>query len=220
MSLKKRVHRLFGWKVPTALPLRRITPTAEFSWEDWHARMKLQRPVRFFLMETMPNTVSSWWSRMNRGMYWLKSVTYKKRHLLDLRQPKDAPRVHWYRYGFCDIVNRMPYAMFNMLSDYVEKELSGVEKAAAWIDELKQNDGPEHQIHTMEEALRIYHWWKVERIDKLKALDAMLDDWHKKRSSSESPELNAKLHEAEEAFEKELNDHMKALVDIRQGMWT
>ncbi len=220
MTFRNFIRKLFRWEVPRALPMRRFTPTVEFTWEDWEARMRSQYPIRYFLCETVPRYFGYKWHCLDQWLYWLKSVTYKKRHLLDLRQPKDSPLAHSYRYGWCDIVNRMPYAMFNMLIDYVEKELGGPEETQKFIDELKSREGPPHQIHTMEEALRIYKWWKVDRIAKLKAQDDIYTEWYLKIHSSEGKVLFDKMHEEEEAFENELDDMLKAMVDIRRGLWT
>jgi hypothetical protein len=222
MNIEKRIHKLFKWEVPSALPGRETSPDAEFTWQDWIARMKSKYPIRYFLMESVPDFIHGIWHDVDRKLYWFRSVTYKKQHLLDLRQPKDAPLAHSYRWGYSDITQRMIYAMFAFVIIYIEKELDGPEETQKWIDELKSRheDAPIYQIRTMEEALRIYKWWKGERVAKLKMLDSMLDEWYLKRHSSGANELHTKLTEAEEAFENELNDMMKALIDIRQGMWT
>jgi hypothetical protein len=218
---QKRVHKLLRWEVPHALPSEMFGHTSgEMTWESWSAETKSKYPIRFFVLQTAPSVLGSWWFRVDQRWYWFQSVTYKKRHLLDLRQPKDAPYDFAYRYGWCDVDSKIIYANFNLLVQFVDKELGGPQKATEDLKWLKENNAPPFQCSTIEEALRLYKWWKEDRLIRIEEVNAARDDWHNNRHAENSRELLDKSSQAEQDFELEINDKLKALIDIRQGLWT
>jgi hypothetical protein len=155
--------------------------------------------------------------------YWFQSVTYKKQHLLDLRQPKGSPEEYSYRWGYSDISQRLIYANFNLLCIYIEKELGGIKEAKKWLKKLegyqeKDEPVPEFQIKTIREAIALYEWWTIERSKRLAALRTLSDEWHAKRNTPEGSGLLDRTFKAEEAFENEINEKLKSIIDIRQGM--
>lgn len=81
--------------------------------------------------------------------------------------------------GYYDIDSLMVHGMFSLLVRYIEDEKGGVDKCLKEIENLNNNwgegyddipeehrqghiDAAKSQAHNLQEALRIYRWWKEE----------------------------------------------------------
>ena len=137
MIFKKLIRKIFNWKVPTALPSEMFThEPGELTWEQWRINQRSKYPIRFFICETFPRKLNYLLMRFVNFIYWIKCHTIKKYHLLDLRQPNGS--YYDYRYGYRDIVDKIIFANFNLLSEYIEKELEGQYKAEEFLAQIKE----------------------------------------------------------------------------------
>lgn len=213
---KNWLCKLLKWEVPSSLPMRCFSETNDFCWEDWHKKMKLEHPIKYFILESFP---LFWHVKVSRNIeeawYWIKCHTYKKYHLLDLRQPD-------YKYGWADVREKIVFALFNLLQQYVDKELGGLEKAKEHLDWLKtiEEFPPEEQIRVVQKAIELYEWWNVDRINLIKEQEKANDDWYEKKNSEGDKERLTKTFELESEFEKTMDSKLKEIIDIRLGLWT
>lgn len=216
---EKFIHKLFGWKVPMALPVEFFPhKEGELTWEKWRENAKNKNPVKYFFMETFFEIIRSIAFRIDRVIYFIRCHTFNKYHLLDLRQPKWG--YQQYKWGYSDIVQRMIYANFNLLVEYIEKEYDGAESIEKFITDLKgEKDVPPGQIQGLEKALELYKWWKYVLPEMQKEYDAAVHEAVKDRKSPDRDKLN-KTWEMEENIENTIDAKLKELIDIRRGMWT
>jgi hypothetical protein len=202
--MKKLIHKIFDWKVPHALPSKMFPNKGkenEYTWEDWREEMIKKFPVKYCLMETIPNEISYYTSKCNNFLYFLKSITYKKQHLLDLRQPKNS--CFEYRYGYSDVRQKFIYANFNLLCEFV-KAHGGTKWLQEHVKYLRNGDEAitqEHWIKFYDIIIELYDWWKYQLPLKIEA--------NKKDYSFDK----------ENEIEKEINEKIKLMIDYREFFW-
>lgn len=219
-KFEKLIHKTFNWKVPTSLPIREIpNKENEYTWEDWKEDKKNEQPIKYFLMEEIPFYLSCKINKVENVFYWIRCHTYNRYHFLDLRQPKEG--YYQYRWGYCDIVQKMIYANFNMLCEFIELEHGGLEKAEKWLAELQEHeDAPEHQVNCLSKTIEIYKWWKNDLPKMNLEFDALL---HETYGAGRRPYNKVKcdrISEMEIEINKLINDKLKELIDLRESMWT
>jgi len=172
-SFKKFWRKHFG--LPTVIELgwsdHNALEMAEFSdepkgktWEDYYAHMKQLYPFRYFINETLPDFLKHkiWWRfsiPAEKLRYFLVShlIPSRRYHMLDLRQKNG------YRYGWSDTPERMMYAMFNLLDQYITKEEPYDLTESYSKEEIDADTALTIQQNNLIEARTIHHWWTVER---------------------------------------------------------
>ncbi len=214
-DLTKAIHKLAKWDKPFALPMREFgAGPDDLTWEDWKEQTQKKYPVKYFIFETVPLWVHCKLYKLDMRWYEFASKTFRKQHFLDLRQPVGSP--YEYRWGYRDPSERMLFACFNTLCEYVE-EREGREKFAEHIEMLKDlEDPPTAQIERETKALELYIWWR----DEMPKLHAKLDGMRRDRSA---PGYEEKLRESwdfEQEIERITTEKLKELMDIRGGLWT
>lgn len=144
-------------KKPVALPLRAfMTGVVLYTWDDWILDNKKEFPVRYFLTETLPDFLSQVRSYFKRSFYFVKSHTYRRYHMLDLRHK-------FYKSGWIDMTHVVLSAPFAALVSFVENELNGV-----FLEEIpvgEAADSFEHwewRVEAEQEIKALYNWWKNE----------------------------------------------------------
>lgn len=164
-----------------------------YTWEDWERDMRAKYPVRFFLSRTMPRWLGRWHHRLiETPLYWLRTHTINRYHLVDLRN--DACD---YRWGWIDRSEAVLYACFNLLRDFVEKE-NGLNCHVDW------QATTEHS-HAHAEMTALYRWWKTER-------KAEWAEWNEKC-------LHA-TYDEQLRLENKDDEMLRRLIAIRGFMWT
>lgn len=259
---KRIMKKMFGVPSPkelgksdsNALPMQDfLTDEQEeegaYTWTDWQEEMQAKYPIRYFLSEDVPHwfavkitmRIEHWWR-------WFKHNTYKKYHLLDLRQPH-TDTADDYRYGWCDQKQQVLYAPFNALvsyckeaeegeyfysvSDNIEnnkKSIENIEKEILAIidgdfsdpEELIQTRKHyEKELHVFSEIQALYDYWTVDRKESLRKADRLLHDWseQKRKKGALTSQLWTELNKHEEDFEKEETEMLIRLIKIRSYMW-
>ena len=155
-----------GIQKPRALPLRAFSSTGDagqviYSWEDWAKDAREAYPTRYFLTETLPR----WWSRYitrswDTAWYWLRTHTYDRYHILDLRN-------QFYNWGWQDVSEKLLYANFNLLVEFIEGEEPFTVIDWDWDDQRSEIGW---------EILALYWWWKHDRAVEHAAEDADSDE--------------------------------------------
>ncbi len=152
LAVHLAARRLEGFRLrldkPVMLPWRKFQHNGEpnYDWDDWHRDAKEAHPIRYFLTESLPLFFRrKIWSHLETAKYWLRTHTYNRYHMLDLRNP-------FYDWGWVDCDNQILYASFNILKSYVEAEMTTID----W-----EWDEPHQEVGA--EIRALYDWWTVER---------------------------------------------------------
>jgi len=151
--------------------------------------------------------------------------------MLDLRQPKskDGYDVDDYKYGWRDTSERMLYAMFNLLDDFVKHELSDLYCPTEKQIKDAENDPLEWTQQSLIdqkdfyfEILAIHKWWTHDRKIEYKAFEDMRSQWSKAKRSraANSEELWNKTNIMEKEFERKTDEMISRLMKIRRNLWT
>jgi hypothetical protein len=192
--------------------------TGQATWEDWEEKVKEMYPVRFFLVEELiPWLRQQWRRQVTSRWYWFVShvVPSRRYHMLDLRQPKPG-----YRYGWLDLDSKITYALFNILNNFVEREMP------FWYcpseEEVQQEPHLIYQRSNWLEAKAIHYWWNTERPRQQAAHDKLLHDWSEARKvkAPEAQQLWDDMRKAESALEAKEEEMIIRLIKIRRSLWT
>lgn len=225
-----------GWSEYNALESRDFTPDCKGpTWEDWHVEVKKLHPVKYFIAETFGNFLRyKIWLRGTRPLkdahYWLVShlIPSRRYHMLDLRQPcgkKDAKNIDCYRYGWHDVPEKMLFAMFNLLKEYLKEEPYDLTSGYS-LEEINNDPCLKSQHESLLEARAILYWWEVERKEGYTRYYELLHQWSElreneiTRKNGEADEAFQELHDHEEQLEKTTDDMIVRLMKIRRGLWT
>ncbi len=194
------------------------------NWEDWDAKVKKLHPIKYFVLRTVYmwirvkiiRPLSDFW-------YFFKSKTFSKQHFLDLRQPKNEFQTDEYRYGYCDIPEKMLFAWFNLLDDYLNKEKPWDPITSYTLQQINIDPVLQEQYNHLQEAKSILNWWKVERKDYFKGINeiiSLVQQKDNKLSEIEKEDLLTFYYNLE-TFMNEKEDEMLArIIKIRKSLWT
>lgn len=165
---------------------------------------------------------------ISTALYWLRTHTINKYHLVDCRCPRNG-----YSWGWFDRSELLLFANMAILKEYVEKESHQI----AW-------DSPDWPIgqHLWKEMSEILKWWDHDRKLEHDAYDELLTKAYgfKDCTVFEPCEDNPHLHrmrftrendpawradcdrcrEAEEALEKKDEEMLIRLIKIRGALWS
>ena len=215
MKFLKKLFKLpspveLGMSKTNALPMRRFDPfNKDFCWEDWERYVAKHYPVRNLFKQ-----IFKWFGqkKFNTEERWYRFTSrhFKKQHLLDLRQGYNGYDV--YEYGYCGPVERILYANFNILKEFIEKE-----KPPRPEDIPKEF---EDQIRTHTEMYDLYDYWMVRRKkedDKVNFIFNRMKSYPKEDKVYKA--ISYRWLKAREAFEAEEQRNLERLIKIRRSMW-
>lgn len=127
------------------------------------------------------------------GVYWwIREHIYDKFYIINIKNVDGV-----YKWGWLDKDRSLLLACMKILCDFVEKELN-----CDYIDKEEEN---------IKEILKIYKWWKEDRVLKEKKLEDILLD--EKQASKEYWKLERKIYEEE-------NEMLIKLIKLRKSLWT
>lgn len=205
-----------GLSEHNALESRMFSPhTKGFTWEDYDEYVAKHFPVR--------NAIRNFFrwlgqKKYNAEMRWYEFTSryFKKQHLLDIRQGYNSYDL--YQYGYCDPCEKILYASFNILKDFVEKEEPLRPEAYSSDNGLNQR-WKEVSI----EIYDLYDYWMVRRAAQDKEiykLARVRDNFRSPEDEEEYQQAVKVWREAREAFEKEEQANLERLIKVREFMWT
>lgn len=114
---------LFLPKVPkNSLPTRAWCNKGDYTWEDFDESVKKKCPIRFKIHRLFSNAVDVICRILSDIPYWLRTHTYNRYHIVDIRQPKNSPDEYSYRWGYIDDSRAIVLANFTILCNFVENE--------------------------------------------------------------------------------------------------
>lgn len=202
------VQKMFNWRVPNALPISFLSKENEYTWEAWDKEMKSKFPIRYFLFEIMPDFIFGIKRSLNNKIYEFKSKLFLKQHLLDIRQPKCG--YYQYRYGYCDMVEKLIFANFNMLCEFVEKEYKGLDGIKDRIEFLSDKPECVDEIKFLNKVIELYNWWRID-LPKTQLEFDMIPI---------SSETIKEISKKEQEIQLLINDKLKEIIDNRMYFWT
>lgn len=216
--------RELGWSKSNALEDEDFSPDPKGkTWQDWHRHVKQLHPTKYFILETVPKffRYKVWWPikrPIEKAHYWLVShlIPSRRYHMLDLRQPGG------YQYGWNDVPEKMLYAMFNLLGEYLNKEQPYDLTDDYTESQIEADPGMKMQHHSLSEARAIYNWWNVGRKQEEDAISDQQSVWWAARKAKDpkAEEEFTKLTEMKEAHEEKIDDMLVRLIKIRRTLWT
>jgi hypothetical protein len=202
------------------------------TWQDWHRAVKEMHPVKYWIAETFGDFVRyKVWFPIKRPFetahYWFVShfVPSRRYHMLDLRQPRkvgDVINLDCYRYGWRDVPEKMLYAMFNLLGEYLNDE--NPHDLTQWYtrEQIEADEGMKKQQADIEEGRAIYQWWTVGRHEEEEMHSKLLHDWCEARraKASNKEHLWEMLQQYKEYQENKTDEMIARLMKIRRTLWT
>jgi hypothetical protein len=97
-------------------------PKNEQTWEDFEDEVEKKCPIRFYIVTFIERLFRSIWRFLCNIPYWIRTHTYNRYHIINVKQPKNSPYQYSYNWGWIDRCHVLPFAMFNILCDFVENE--------------------------------------------------------------------------------------------------
>lgn len=199
------------------------------TWSDYYTKMKHDYPVKFFFASTLPTFIRDTWFhligwQLRDFKWWFKSFIIRRDHLLDLRQPMiDKSSGGYYRHGYLEPDQKMLYAMFNILNEFVGESLNDVMYCPTEKDVREdEHGGMKEQLDRYFEIIAIHRWWNIDRLAEYKAYSDALRTWSeaKKAKSPDAERLFKELNAMEQANEATLDDMIARLMKVRRSMWS
>jgi hypothetical protein len=199
----------------------------EKTWAYYYNYLKKTYPVKFFFASTLPEFIYHTWLKLigwklREFKYWFLSFIIRRDHMLDLRQPKRNKQfdVDCYRSGYIDTDTKMIYAMFNLLTNFVEEQL--VHMYFPTQEDIAKEPHLQHQLDQNNEIIAIYNWWNKGRKLECKEGDEALTKWHnaKKSKSPYTKILWEELKNIDKRNEDKLEEMLIRLLKIRKYLWS
>lgn len=166
------------------------------------------------------------WYYQIRGFLWDRYSTIKPKHL---------------PHTWCDRCTLMPHLMFQVLSDFIEKEyphgyIQWRPKEGDWPP--MKIDTPNGSVYAIDEMLELYRWWHEEyipyfngelysKIEKemnppengVKFVETE-DGMFQMVTTPEQDAFYKRLNEEENKIKDQLMENMIRLVKVHRFMWT
>jgi hypothetical protein len=181
--------------------------------------------------------------QIGHALYWLRTHTYNKYHMLDLRSSQNG-----YSWGWLDRSEAILFANMAILIDFIEKEKAfegfvdwrSAEEMKAAGEEVDAYSEPCYNNHAeaKKEMLAIYNWWKKGRKEEHDALEKRYEEAYKDDKFEFEPIENGmfklkdrpvtpeqikarkQIWKDEESLEAKDDEMMIRLVKVRGYMWT
>lgn len=215
--------RQLGWAKSNALEDEDFSDEPKGkTWQDWHRHVKQLHPTKYFIVETVPKFIRRklWWPlkhRVDSLYYRIVShiIPSRRYHMLDLRQEGG------YRYGWQDVPEKMLYAMFNLLGEYLNQEQPSDLTDHYTDEQIEADANLKMQQGALSEARAIYHWWTVGRKQEEEAIDVVRNLWYQNRKVVGVREEHwEKFKAMETAYEEKTEEMIARLMKIRRSLWT
>lgn len=200
-------------------------------WEDAAADERHDRehyPVRFRLEKAWE--AASRWPRLEHAWYWVRTHTYNRYHILDLRkaEPEDP---EGYRWGYLDPCHAIDLAMFLCLRHYWEhgNPVGGgpLPDPATWHPDATPEEVEQEatrvgsQLWQYRECRDLMLWWTSERFAERQVQEARYElrqNWPK-----DHPEYDRVMREwadGETAMEDRATQMRVRLARLAPYLWS
>lgn len=225
-----------GWSDTNALQSEIFSPDCDgYTWENWETTVQGMHPVKFFLGKTVPDFLRyKVWLPIKRPFershYWFVShvIPSRRYHMLDLRQPLSKGELvnhDAYRYGWRDVPEKMLYAWFNLLKEYMEESPYDLTKDYT-LEQINADIGMRGQHESLQEVKALLYWWQVERKQEYKVLDDIRSQWYEahrdaaSRAKGIDEKLRVVMRNAEKDIEEKTDLMLRRIIKVRRSLWT
>ena len=213
-----------GWSKNNALAMGEFCRPGDKTWTDWKNKMQLEYPTRYFFAETLPFWFYiNFTRRIKNSLYWIRSHTYNKYHILDLRQPIEKDGIEnlhdSYRWGYICADTKMLFALFNILNDFVENEFKDF--YCPTEEDIANVPTNSIQRDAYFEILALHKYWNIDRKKAQKEMDKLLDEWMAAKSFGDpnTNKLFVKENALQKAYEDQEEEMLIKLIKIRKSLW-
>lgn len=162
-------------------------------WDKFYREYKGQHPVKYFVWKLIPE-------KWGRGCQIVKNAHWNLHHRFDPRHRYNIVRTGL-KPGYYDSDTRMIHACFQLLVDFVEKECAGESIDWEWN---------ESHSAAWKEIQSLYNWWKNERPTRDEKDPYVAGNDESVRASIAFDDAN----------EKEDQENLHRLINVRRMMWT
>lgn len=196
--------------------------TMQREWDEDERWQRQNFPVRFWI-ERVWEFVSRW-PRVSNVLYWLRTHTYNRYHILDLRDA-EPENPHGYRWGWIDRCQGIVLANFLVLREFVKQEKPwDCSKAIARAEEEGDPNGElpclRHQQKSYEECMALYRWWTADRFAEYELFEAAEEAAREAYDRDDSEEQRDLYWLAATAQDDREGEMLRRLIDLRGYLWT
>ena len=213
-------------KETNCLPFSPLNDDNKYSWEDYDKEVKQLYPFRYFINETLPDIFNLIKEPFVCIYNYIKYnfVPKYRYHILDLRQLNDKDSCDYYRYGYSDVRQRMLYAVFNLLTEFVEKEVYPLQDKINYLERViakkdKDNDweidSNEHWLEVYIKIKNLYNWWKYTRKFKYNQSNKLCEIYMHSKNNLDIE----KWIKSNEDFDKEEQEMFIKACNLREYFW-
>lgn len=169
----------------------------------------------------MLSTLRYWFKHL---CYWLRTHTYNRYHILDLRRA-ELENPDGYRWGWTDRCYSLMLANFLVLRDFVEQEKPW--SLSDYIAKLEANGDPNGELPSLrkqqadyEECMLLYRWWVKDRFDEYREFEQReVETFERFKKTGDESDREA-WFAADLAKEKRNNEMLHRLIALRGYLWT
>jgi len=209
------------------LPFAPLNDDNKYSLEDYDKEVKQLYPIRYFINETLPDIFDYIKYPFVSIYKFIKYNFFSKYryHILDLRQPINDEGCDNYKYGYSDVRERMLYAVFNLLTEFVEEEVHPLQNKIKYLEKAiakkdKDNeweiDSNEHWLEAYIKIRNLYNWWKYTRKFKYNQSNKLFEVYLQSKDNSD----REKWIKSHEDFDKEEQVMFIEACKIREFLWS
>ena len=176
-------------------------------------------PISYLIHRIIRPAVGQIKRIINTIYWWIRYHTINRYHYLCLSQPdtRNGTMDH-YDVGWIDSDQKIVFAMFNIMVDFVENELQCNFSKMEEYDSNGRICNKEYN-EFMDELKAVYEYWTIIRLNQLIEIRDFWDD-NPKRLPKETDDRYSRFNELKEDFYALETEMMIRLVNIRRGMWT
>lgn len=214
-----------GKSTSNYLPYRKITPDCKrYCWEDYLKDLKEKYPIRFFFFKTLKQIFvckifNNILNPIKNIKNYIKYNFLEKHHILDLSQPDNFYNIEVYKYGWCDTSEKILYAIFNLLDQFVKNDLEYFNCPSEYESLISPELKEKRDVYF--EILLIHNWWfylrKVDLINYQNEFKRWNNSLYDKEEAKK--ELLA-LQKMEDELNKKTEEMVLRLMKIRKYLCT
>lgn len=197
----------------------------DYTWEDYDKDVKKKYPFKYWINKTIFDSVGffiyCWKRRFSDAYYWVRTHTFDRYHLIDIRQSQWSS--HDYKWGWIEPDEQLLLANYKILCDFIDKSVP----KDYFESTEKRYDNPDDDYAMDREYLfkvgeleDCYGWWRYGRKEYLGYVDSLFANLKSAKTRAEYNELSKKWIQAGKDFEKREEEMLVRLIRARDIMWT
>jgi len=202
-------------------------------WEKWENEVKKDKPILWFIFETIPSFFSSIFYNIKEFIYHLNCKYFKKYHHIKIDidrflnneyddDPNQNKKNNLKNYHWIDSDTKILYGNFQILVDFVENEIAA--DIVDWSADKKHQE-------IYDEFMFLYKWWTKLRPMRDTKIPSIHDFGYEENQPLFSINHNDPRYrqyskaidsyfEKEQEYDNEDTEMLIRLISIRKWLWT